>query len=197
MTKILHSTLKTIGFLGKTPESAVWLRTAALVFVLIAAGCSNLEQAAPESDEIRDPINADYNKRNTIFGKGGGVSLFGEDGAAQGGGSGLGVNSFLWRASLDTISFMPVSSADPFGGVIITDWQASEKSPNERFKLNVYILGRTLRADGVRVSVFRQQKNADGTWRDAAVPEGTAQKIEDSILTKARQMRYATLRKKQ
>jgi len=185
---------KNTAGIKRTPDNKWnWLRGLSLVIVLVVSGCA-AEEADIVVDEIRDPINADYEKRNTIFGKGG-VSLFGEDKKQQGGG-GLGVNSFLWRASLDTISFMPVSSADPFGGVIITDWQASEKSPNERFKLNVYILGRTLRADGVRVSVFRQQKNPDGTWRDMTVPEGTAQKIEDSILTKARQMRYAALESK-
>ncbi len=100
----------------------------------------------------------------------------------------IGVNAFLWRASLDTISSMPVNSADPFGGVIITDWHAQPAVPNERFKLNIYILGRALRADGVRVAVFRQVLSAAG-WRDAAVPSTTGSSIEDSILTRARQLR--------
>ncbi|MEO5335418.1 MAG: DUF3576 domain-containing protein [Magnetospirillum sp. WYHS-4] len=115
----------------------------------------------------------------------------GEEG---GEGSGIGVNSFLWRASLDTIAFMPVASADPFGGVIITDWHTQPESPSERFKLNVYIMGRSLRADGVRVSVFRQVA-AGGSWADAPVPGETATRIEDAILTRARQMRNETLNK--
>ena len=88
---------------------------------------------------------------------------------------------------------MPVNSADPFGGVIITDWHSSADSPNERFKLNIYILGRTLRADGIRVAVFRQVLTRNGQWRDSAVPDDTRIKIEDAILTRARQMRNVTL----
>lgn len=115
-----------------------------------------------------------------------------DEGAADG--SGIGVNSFLWRASLDTLLFMPVSSADPFGGVIITDWHTpSDSPPTERFKLNVYILGRALRADGVRVAVFRQVKDGE-QWRDQPLDTKVAAKIEDAILTKARQLRNETLR---
>ena len=108
-------------------------------------------------------------------------------------GGGIGVNGFLWRASLDTIAFMPVSSADPFGGVIITDWYAMPDTPQERFKMNVYILGRALRADGVRVAVFRQVQDGNGGWVDASIPDGTNSKIEDAILTRARQLRFDTL----
>jgi hypothetical protein len=113
-------------------------------------------------------------------------------GEGQDGGAGIGVNSFLWRASLDTIAFMPVASADPFGGVIITDWHTQPESPNERFKVNVYILGRSLRADGVKVSVFRQVNGGSG-WADAPVPAETGTRIEDAILTRARQMRNEVL----
>ena len=92
-----------------------------------------------------------------------------EDQKAGGSGSGgIGVNSFLWRASLDTIAFMPLLSADPFGGVIITDWYGPPESQNERFKLNVFILGKTLRSDGVRATVFKQVRDTDGSWVDAA-----------------------------
>lgn len=133
-------------------------------------------------------------QRSTVFGDGG---LFGDgDGGApseNSGGGGLGVNSYLWRASLDTISFMPVSSADPFGGVIITDWHSPGQALNERFKLNVYILGRALRADGVRVAVFRQVQDRTGLWRDAELPGQTSVSIEDAILTRARQLRNETL----
>lgn len=88
-------------------------------------------------------------ERETIFGEGG---LFGGSKSLKDGegGGGIGVNSYLWRASLDTLSFMPLSSADPFGGVIITDWYSPAESPGERFKVTVYILDRRLRADGIR-----------------------------------------------
>lgn len=136
----------------------------------------------------RDIDDAD-SKLTGVFGKGN--SMFGNNKSTpEGGGSGgIGVNSYLWRASLETISFMPVSSADPFGGVVITDWYTPGETPNERFKLNIYILGKALRADGVKVAVFRQVKDASGGWTDANTPDQTAIKIEDAILTKARQLR--------
>lgn len=104
---------------------------------------------------------------------------------------GLGVNAFLWRASLDTVSFMPLQSADPVGGVIITDWYADPQSPRERFKLTVYILDKELRADGVRVSAFRQTNNGMG-WQDAAVNPDVAIKLENAILVRARQLKVAS-----
>ena len=110
-------------------------------------------------------------------------------GNAGGGGGGIGVNSFLWRASLDTLSFMPLSSADPFGGVIITDWFAPpETGGQERFKLTVFILDQQLRADAIKVSVFRQERQGPGEWLDAASNAGTATDMENAILTRARQM---------
>ena len=131
-------------------------------------------------------------KQQTLFGKGGVGNIFGNkksNGGDGEGGGGIGVNSFLWRASLDTISFMPVTAADPFGGVIITDWHTPGETPNERFKLNIYIMGKELRADGVKVAVFRQMRDAGGGWVDASTPDQTSVRIEDAILTKARQMR--------
>jgi len=103
--------------------------------------------------------------------------------------SGIGVNGFLWRASLDTLSFMPIASADPFGGIIITDWYSSPNDPNERMRLNVFIRDRDLRADGVKVTVFRQTRGTDAHWTDAAVAPATGTSLENAILTKARQIR--------
>ena len=129
-----------------------------------------------------------YEEGGSVFGEGG---LFGPASKDDGsGGAGVGVNSLLWRASLDTISFMPLVSADPFGGVIITDWYTPPATPDERFKVNVYILGRALRADGIRASVFRQQ-NQGGTWIDAPVALNTATDLENAILTRARQLRQS------
>ena len=125
-----------------------------------------------------------------IFGEGG-IDLLGR-GREQDGGSGIGVNSFLWRASLDTLSFMPLASADPFGGVIITDWFAPPETPDERFKVTVYILDKRLRADGLKVAVFRQEKGEAG-WVDAAVGGTTRTDIENNILARARELRIASL----
>ena len=116
------------------------------------------------------------------------LQLGGGGGEAAGGG-GIGVNTFLWRASLDTLSFMPLASADPFGGVIITDWFAPpETVGQERFKLTVFILDQNLRADAIKVSVFRQERQGPGEWLDAASNSATAIDLENAILTRARQM---------
>ena len=125
-------------------------------------------------------------------------SLFFDQGSSSGGSGfvgGIGVNSYLWRATLDTVSFMPLSSADPFGGVILTDWHATPDAPGERFKLNIRILGRGLRADGINVSTFRQIQDRTGSWINADIPAATNEKIENAILFKARKLRQRALRK--
>ena len=104
----------------------------------------------------------------------------------------LGVNSYLWHASLDTLSFLPLVSADPFGGVIISEWYVAPTSPDERLKVTVYIMDRALRADGLKVVVFRQVRSGN-VWQDAQASPDTAHKLEDSILTRARELRLATL----
>lgn len=103
----------------------------------------------------------------------------------------LGVNSYLWHASLDTLAFMPLASADPFGGVIITDWYSSPDDSNERMKVTVYILDRRLRADGLKIAVFRQTRSGTA-WTDATVNPDTAVRLEDAILTRARELRLAS-----
>ncbi len=166
-----------------------------LLLALLSAGALLLSACTVPYEEGEEQAgNSNINIRDQsydggVFGEGG---IFADDPYADG--RSIGVNSFLWRASLDTISFMPVSSADPFGGVIITDWYSAGEAPNERFKLNVYILGRALRADGVRVAVFRQILDSAGGWRDVRLSDATATKIEDSILTRARQLRNEVLR---
>jgi hypothetical protein len=173
----------------------------AVLFLAGAPGCSVLGPGEASYPTQRSKTNRgvginkpSYQEPESIFGPGG-LSLGGapppDDGTGSGpGGSGIGVNSFLWRASLDTVAFMPLVSADPFGGVIITDWYTPPQSPNERFKINVFILGRTLRADGVRAAVFRQQMAAAG-WVDAPVAGSTATDLENAILVRARQLRIA------
>jgi hypothetical protein len=100
----------------------------------------------------------------------------------------IGINSYLWRAALDTVSFMPLVQTDSNGGVIVTDWYANPKSPGERMKLTVTILDRDLRADAVRVAASRQISQS-GSWIDVPVQAATVQKLEDIILTKARDLR--------
>ena len=104
----------------------------------------------------------------------------------------LGVNAYLWRASLDTLSFLPLVSADPYGGVIITDWYANPDKKDERMKATVYILDTRLRADGVSAAVFRETL-ANGVWSPAAVSPDTNVALENAILAKARQLRLSSL----
>ncbi len=107
--------------------------------------------------------------------------------------AGIGVNAYLWRASLDTISFMPLTSADPWGGVIISDWYANPQAPNERFKTTIYILDSRLRADALNVSVYKQV-NQGGQWVDADVSQQTQLDIENAILTRARELRLSDVK---
>ena len=107
----------------------------------------------------------------------------------------LGVNSYLWHATLDTLAFMPLANADPFGGVIITDWYVAPNAPDERMKVTIYIMDRTLRADGLKVVVFRQTRAAAGAWSDSLPNPDTAHRLEDAILTRARELRLASLDK--
>jgi hypothetical protein len=100
----------------------------------------------------------------------------------------LGVNAYLWRASLDTLAFMPLVSADPYGGVIITDWYANPEKKDERLKATVYILDTRLRADGISAAVFRETLT-NGAWVSAAVAPETNVALENAILAKARQLR--------
>ena len=106
----------------------------------------------------------------------------------------IGVNGYLWRASLDTLAFMPLASADPYGGVIVTDWYTNPETPAERFKATVYILDTRLRADGLNVTVFKQTKDANDAWVDTPVSEQTATDIENAILTRARQLRLSNIK---
>jgi hypothetical protein len=105
----------------------------------------------------------------------------------------IGVNSYLWRAAVDTVSFAPLLQANAKSGVIITDWYANPKAPGERVKLTVSILDQDLRADALRVAASRQV-NQNGTWVDAPVAAATTQKLEDIILTRARDLRRAAVR---
>ena len=104
----------------------------------------------------------------------------------------IGVNAYLWRAAVDTLSFAPLLSADSSGGVIVTDWYSRPNNPGERVKLTVSILDQDLRADALRVAASRQV-NQGGQWVAAPVTAATVQKLEDIILTRARDLRRASI----
>lgn len=164
------------------------------VFLLscLAACSDDDDKLSAGTPKPADRVRWENRGRLTTTENEGGLSIFGGDRKEEGGGgSPIGVNSFLWRATLDTLSFMPIASADPFGGVVITDWYEDPKTPGERFKVNALILDRSLRADGVRIKVFKQKKEVTGLWADAPVEDSVHRDVEDTILTRARQLRVA------
>jgi hypothetical protein len=184
------------GRIGRV--SRLWIISGGLA---VLAGCANVETM--DDSDTKYSANKRVGRQQTVSKAARqGDGIFGPDGLVLYGGSkddqtgaaggGVGVNSYLWRASLDSISFMPLASADPFGGVIITEWYSPPETPAERFKINVFILGRDLRADGVRTAVFRQRRDNAGAWSDAPVEAQTATDLENSILARARQLRVAT-----
>ncbi len=170
---------------------ARWLGLLCVVALLPTACGLPTEAVFPEREgKGSNPYPTE--KQESIFGQNG-ITLFGKgQGNSPGSNAGIGVNSYLWRASLDTLAFMPLTSADPFGGVIITDWYAPPSTPNERFKVTVFILDRQLRANGIRVSVFRQERAGD-QWIDALVRGETVIGLENAILTSARQLRVSSI----
>jgi hypothetical protein len=164
--------------------------------VIGLVGCSGADVEVPEgyrtenNERIRDQYGTVWGDGEALFQRG--TGQFAREDGADGGGGAIGVNAYLWRAALETIDFLPLAQADPFGGVIITDWYSPPETPAERFKLNVYILDTVLRADGIKVAVFRQTSGENG-WRDATVDPQTATRIEDNILSRARELRIAAL----
>jgi hypothetical protein len=173
---------------------------AALLGLLALSACD--DDGEPTNDVILPGDTAypqaDIDRRRTRAGK-----LTGDDGLVSFGGpekeegagsnSPIGVNSFLWRATLDTLGFLPIASADPFGGVILTDWYEDPEAPGERFKVNAMILDRQLRATSLKVTAFRQVKTTTGSWQDAPIDATMARKLEDAVLTRARQLRVQQL----
>ena len=154
------------------------LLLAAAAILLVACGNRGAEMVSTSTDSGRSGIFP-------LFGGG-------DDEEEMANTPQLGVNSFLWRATLDTINFMPLSSADPIGGVIISDWYAPPERPDEHMKVTVYILDRRLRADAVKVSVFRQVRGANG-WADAQTNPDTGIRLENAILSRARELRLASI----
>jgi hypothetical protein len=177
------------------PALSVRLATALLIGALALTGCGyskpnsidpgTIPQGGPGSEVSR--LGGDEG----LFSFGNSKTKLDSDGS--GGGGGIGVNAYLWRGALDTLSFLPLASADPFGGVIITDWYTPADAQGERFKATAYILGRELRSDGIRISVFRQVAQG-GRWVDAPVSAVTTSELENKVLERARRMREQAAR---
>jgi hypothetical protein len=157
--------------------------------MLLLSGCSSMgesggDESYPKSREERE---------SDRVGK-----LTGDEGIVLSGGKrkssateGINVNSYLWRAALDVVHKMPLLSADPFGGTILTDWYTQNGNQKERFKLNIFIIGAELRSDAVKVSAFKQVLS-NGNWIDAEVSDQLASQIEDKILLSARSKKFTS-----
>ncbi|MCZ6860130.1 MAG: DUF3576 domain-containing protein [Alphaproteobacteria bacterium] len=152
-----------------------------LLFSSLLAGCAKDQvqiggNGREESYKIKSTVAPEGQRR-----------AFTRSGAGQA--RQIAVNGFLWRAALDSTAFMPLRSADAYGGAIITDWYSPPESPSERFKITVLVQGATLRADGVKVTVFKQKRDAKGGWIDARVAKNTSIDLENVILARARILR--------
>jgi len=154
---------------------------ALMAVAFLGAACSGNEKEAAKEPE---PVQVTDGRNGGLL-----EQILGNPGGGGSGDASIAVNSYLWRASLDTVSFLPLNTADPFGGIIITDWYSPPATPEERFKVTVYILDRELRADGLRVAVFRQTRAPGTGWIEAKVDRRTGRDLENAILKRARQMR--------
>jgi muconolactone delta-isomerase len=170
-------------------------RSAALGLILplvVLVACGGENQRMVQNDEYGDYRRGAVRQRP--LGTSAGIVIFGVDKereerqAAAAAGTGLSVNAYLWRATLDTLSFMPLASADPFGGTVITDWYSPPAAQGERFRAQAYVMGRQLRSDGVRVQIFRQVLER-GQWVDSPVSAATNSEMEDKVLARARELR--------
>ena len=170
------------------------VRLAPVVLLMLGIAMIATLSGCGQSQRVREDEYSDPRFKGPLGKYQGDGSLFNlgtsgkSGGQNDGSGAGLGVNAYLWRGTLDTLSFMPLVSADPFGGVVITDWYQPPSSQGERFKATAYILGRQLRADGVKVSIFRQVSQS-GQWVDAAVNPSVATELENKVLERARALR--------
>jgi hypothetical protein len=155
------------------------------VAALLVAGCGSDPDKVKPTVEAPPPAATKTASSDTgVFGWFGG----GSSGPTEKKG-GVAVNAYLWRASLDALSFMPMDQTDPFGGTIKTGWYTPAATPNERLRVAVYILDARLRADALRVSVFKEAKNPSGAWIDTTVDPETVTKLENLILDKARALK--------
>jgi hypothetical protein len=156
-----------------------------LLVTLFLASCSNI-QSAPVQDE-EEPVSF-------LTGKPGGIKLGDLGGLTGGSGDSMPVNAILWRASLDIISLIPIADVDTFGGTIVSDWYSLPDKPNERIKITIFVSGRELRSDAVRITVHVQGRDGvDGDWGSSIRDDEFATRLEDLILNRAREIRAETI----
>lgn len=158
---------------------------AALAFGI--AGCDGAKPARELAD--RTLTDGSRTERMSTIGD---MTAFNRATEGANGGAVL-INKHLWRATLDTLSFMPLMSTDPFSGVIATDWTTNADAPGERTKVSAFVTGLDLEARSLKVAIYREVKSPEGDWISAPVAQATPRRLEDLILTRARQMRVQDL----
>ena len=161
---------------------------------IIARSGTILSDGSPEDRRLA--LQDAENRLRTgggLFGKKAGIDLLGNDKKNNQGYASVGmpINPYLWKGSLETIDFMPLASADPFGGIIITDWYTGPSNPGERCKLNIFIKGVEMKTNNLKVNSFCQKLSVDGIWLDQPVNENTNADLENAILNKAKKIRLA------
>jgi len=170
---------------GSRPMTSVSLKTALCASIMLA-GCSALGEGEPANvPDIPIRQTGTFNNESLFEGQSIRETLLGQ-GSDE---NRLPVNKYLWRASLDTISFLPIASVDTFSGVIATDWATAQGAPNERSRVTVFVRDAELTATALDVTVFRETLVPGGTWQSVAADPTVAGRLEDAILTKARQLR--------
>ncbi len=161
-----------------------------LLSLLALAGCAGtkpLEKLPDSREQIRkENFGQLFGSEALVFGKS--TPMYGEGGSV-----GMSANPHLWRAALETVSFMPLASADAVGGVIVTDWYSSATSKSERLKVTIYITDRQLRADAIKVTIHKEALR-DGSWVAATSDPATARQLEDIILSKARDLKIQKMK---
>ena len=144
--------------------------------------CSNLDIKPPEQEP--EPVSF-------LTGKPGGTKLS-DFGSPDATGNSMPVNALLWRAALDIASFIPLDDVDTFGGSIVTEWYQSPDKPNQRLKLSFFVIGLELRSDAIIVQTYLQKRAGDN-WIDAGRDDKLARRLEDLVLTRARELRATSL----
>lgn len=161
----------------------------AVTTVGLLIGCSGAKSGNSSYPKSREELASERVGKLT----GEGIVLFGGKKRGSGATEGINVNSYLWRATLDTVYFMPLLNADPFGGTVLTDWYQENPKAKERFKFNILITGTELRANAIKVSAFKQVLDASGKWQNASISAEFAADIEERIINRAREIRVGNL----